>query len=193
MGVLIVQIDHQGQYTCLADTGIDIERQLQTLVTLNAGEYYVVPYSTGCHTILRQQRKGPQAHYPAHVDFVVSLHGDRAISIEAIPYQPEVADRCLLASVLNRGENNISENTGVELHVLKSASSAMFVASLPASAELPVNMQFDCSDSLNLWSHRGVPVATVRLEPGQSKLLLALVKVEPDAWSYSYSYSCWTD
>ena len=96
-GITVVRINRDGSKSFVAASGIQVDRQVQLELTLEVGEYYVIPSTTGCKLdLLRVER---QAAAPAGATAAIgSMHGTKT------GVMPPIAARGTVPLVDSKGQ-----------------------------------------------------------------------------------------
>jgi calpain-15 len=181
-GVTVLQLNAStGKYSLVASSGNSADRQNQTKeLSLPAGQYLVIPTSTGC--VLRTQTDKKLAT-------TVVVHSTRPHGLVEQAFNAEAYEEAIELPVINLGTVRELEGGLVKLYTRKSGFSGVsYVVQNNHTRDLKFTQ--DCTVGKNIISSRGALKHTELVPKGEAKVTHHLAPATSvGAWQSGFSAS----
>ena len=177
LGVTILQALPQGKFKFIASSGNSAERQNQLdVAVLPAGNYLMVPTSTGCRFDAYCNHKALSGARMTSADFirpaVISIHSTQRIDVTASPFSPAIMEEAIELPIISKGTvTNLFTDGSLKLYTLKSGYSGVSFVAKNDDTRKNLIVTLDLSSSKNLISHRKALNESVFVPSREAKAL----------------------
>ena len=195
-GVTVLQETGKGKFDYLKGTGNTVERQQQLEIRLGsmpAGNYLIVPTSTGCKVEQEKELLEKVGKPISTENFtrnaVLSVHCNKKFNLTEVPFDQNIFDSALELPVIKSGDKTDLFGDGLAvMYCLKSGYNGNSFVCENTTHDEVLNLTMDFTGSENIISHTGNLKATLLIPPGLCRVMHHIMPGnDHEGWSMGWT------